>query len=261
MDETSAYLRSLTRRIEDRTARKEIRQELLAHIEDQKEVYINSGMSEEEAEREAVRQMGDPEEVGIELNRIHRLKIDWKTAVGIAGFSLLGYYGIILLRLMWFTEEVRYDADVIPGGIKFWMLGAFCLVFAIFWSAVEKYDDLPFFYGYAQSGGSNINSAGVCAIGISLMVSETFWQHLILVLIMEIVMLSERYYIDTLRNRKEQRYLFCEGMAKTNIDYKGKAKIGDEFVKVRIRKHAIQAGTPVIVVGIQGFMLVVEPLI
>ena len=61
---TDFYLKELTKRIEDSGARKEIMREYKEHIEDCKEALAASGMSEEEAEEEAVRQMGDPAAAG-----------------------------------------------------------------------------------------------------------------------------------------------------------------------------------------------------
>lgn len=49
-------------------------------------------MSKEDAEREAVRQMGDPVETGCALNRIHRPAFPWKLfvlAVFLTGASML----------------------------------------------------------------------------------------------------------------------------------------------------------------------------
>ena len=63
------YLQELTKRIESSKVRKEIMREYQDHIEDCKEALMESGMSEEEAEKEAVRQMGDPGEAGRDLQR------------------------------------------------------------------------------------------------------------------------------------------------------------------------------------------------
>lgn len=47
-------------------------------------------MSYEEAEKNAVTDMGDPVEVGISLDRIHKPKIAWKLLVIVGILSLLG---------------------------------------------------------------------------------------------------------------------------------------------------------------------------
>lgn len=66
--------------------------ELEAHMEDQKEAYLAEGMTPEEAERLAVAQMGDPVEAGMELDRVHRPRMDWK-AVTLICFWRLSEFG------------------------------------------------------------------------------------------------------------------------------------------------------------------------
>jgi len=51
--------------------------ELMAHIEDQKLTYIKDGMNETAAENRAIDEMGDPVEVGENLNKIHQPAYDW----------------------------------------------------------------------------------------------------------------------------------------------------------------------------------------
>ena len=55
-----------------------IAKEVEDHIEDQKQVFMAEGMKEEEAEKAAVEEMGDPVEVGVEMDQIHRPKMPWK---------------------------------------------------------------------------------------------------------------------------------------------------------------------------------------
>lgn len=194
----------------------------------------------------------------------YKPRLDRKMALGIIGFSILGQ--IAMWMLTWGVER-RELADMnniatlpLLPGITIQKLGIFFLVFAVIWSALEKKDDLPFFYGVSQSGGTNINSSGLCALGITGVATRSLWHYLMWLIIMLVVILGERYYIDQMRYNKIQKYWEATGVAKTDIDYKGKAQIGDELLKVRIRKNAIKAGTPVMVAGIEGFMLVVEPL-
>ena len=71
------YLDRLTQQLRYPKAKELVQEEVRAHIEDQKEAYIENGMYEEEAEEEAVRQMGDPEKAGIELDRIHKPQMAW----------------------------------------------------------------------------------------------------------------------------------------------------------------------------------------
>nr|MDE6951699.1 permease prefix domain 1-containing protein [Lachnospiraceae bacterium] len=71
------YLKSLTEQIQNKNARQLVLEEVAAHIEDQKEAYLLSGKSAEEAEELAVKEMGDPIEAGTTHNQIQRPKTDF----------------------------------------------------------------------------------------------------------------------------------------------------------------------------------------
>ena len=63
---------TLTEQIRCKMARGTIEQEINDHIEDQKAEFLGEGMGQTEAEEAAIREMGDPVEVGLEMDRIHR---------------------------------------------------------------------------------------------------------------------------------------------------------------------------------------------
>ena len=85
------YLHILTEQIRCKMARGTIEQEINDHIEDQKEEFLSEGMSQTEAEEAAIREMGDPVEVGLEMDRIHRPTMAWGMIALIVGLSLAGY--------------------------------------------------------------------------------------------------------------------------------------------------------------------------
>lgn len=87
---TEEFLSVCTGQMRCRAMRPAVDQELYAHILDQKAACMAEGMTEEEAEQEAVRQMGDPVEVGVSLDRIHRPRMDWKAAGCIVLLTVLG---------------------------------------------------------------------------------------------------------------------------------------------------------------------------
>ena len=84
------YLEKLLSQIRCKKARPYIAEEIRDHIECQIEDNLSDGMSYEEAEKNAVTDMGDPVEVGISLDRIHKPKIAWKLLVIVGILSLLG---------------------------------------------------------------------------------------------------------------------------------------------------------------------------
>ena len=60
-----------------RRARPALAQELRTHLLDQRDACLTQGMSQTEAEAESLRQMGDPVEVGTQLDRVHRPVPQW----------------------------------------------------------------------------------------------------------------------------------------------------------------------------------------
>lgn len=101
--DAAEYLESVTGQIRCRKAREMVARELKNHIDDQTQDYMNQGISEEEALREAVRQMGDAVEVGMEMDRIHRPRLDRKMLILIAVFAVAG--GMIQYFIWTLTEE------------------------------------------------------------------------------------------------------------------------------------------------------------
>ena len=113
------YLETLAGQIRCKMAREAVRDELLAHIEDQKTAYLSEGMEQEEAEEAAVREMGDPVETGNEMDRIHRPKMAWGMIALITALSIVGY---VLQKLI--------EAKVVEAGGYGW-LGSRTLLFLI----------------------------------------------------------------------------------------------------------------------------------
>ena len=87
MDE---YLKLLLEQIRCTKARPYIKQELQDHMEDQIAENMKAGMDHEQAEKEAVRDMGDPVETGISLDSIHRPQAAWKLLGMIIFISIAG---------------------------------------------------------------------------------------------------------------------------------------------------------------------------
>ncbi|MDO5345810.1 MAG: FtsW/RodA/SpoVE family cell cycle protein [Lachnospiraceae bacterium] len=98
------YLDILTGQLRCRKAREPVRRELLWHIQDQKEAFLAEGMEEKDAAEAAVREMGDPVEVGGALDRIHRPKMAWKL-IGLIGIlSIAGFMIQFFLRMHFLGE-------------------------------------------------------------------------------------------------------------------------------------------------------------
>lgn len=87
------YIRIVAEQIRCKKARGLVSDEIRAHIEDQAFVYEEEGIEKEQAVAKAVKDMGDPIEVGISLDRIHRPQMAW----GMAAFmAVIGMFSILV---------------------------------------------------------------------------------------------------------------------------------------------------------------------
>lgn len=76
-DSKQVFLRKVTEHIQSKEAKKYVSDELDHHVNELSREWKGRGYSEEEAEEKAIGQMGSPAKMGIELNKIHRPRIDW----------------------------------------------------------------------------------------------------------------------------------------------------------------------------------------
>lgn len=85
------YIGLLSGQIRCKRALPFVIRELEMHIEEQKKDFLAEGMSECEAEELAVKQMGDPIEVGVMMDGIHRPKMNWPLIFLIGIISAAGF--------------------------------------------------------------------------------------------------------------------------------------------------------------------------
>lgn len=91
------YLDKVAEQIRCKRAVPAVTAELEQHIFDQKEAFMDAGMSESEAEARAVEEMGDPIEAGQKLDQIHRPSTPWN-AIFLIGMIAVGCQ-LLLSRL------------------------------------------------------------------------------------------------------------------------------------------------------------------
>ena len=107
---------------------------------------LSEGMTYEEAEKNAVADMGDPVEVGISLDRIHKPRIAWKLLVIVGILSLLGILlqqsilrqpGYLDLEQQ-MQERYRYAAEGFGTAV---VIGFFlmCLIYFLDYTVIAKY--------------------------------------------------------------------------------------------------------------------------
>lgn len=71
------FLEEVLTRVRFAYDRAKIREELRGHIEDRMDYFLETGETEEDAEAMAIARMGNPEELGNELNREHSPLLGW----------------------------------------------------------------------------------------------------------------------------------------------------------------------------------------
>ena len=140
------YLEKLLSQIRCKKARPYIAEEIRDHIECQIEDNLSDGMSYEEAEKNAVTDMGDPVEVGISLDRIHKPKIAWKLLVIVGILSLLGI--LIQQSILrqpgyqeletWRQEVYRYTTEGFVSAVAIGFL-LMCVIYFLDYTVIAKY--------------------------------------------------------------------------------------------------------------------------
>lgn len=102
------FLNSVCEQIKYKPIRNIIAEELKDHIEDKKEELIEMGQNEEEAEKNAVEQMGDAEIIGKQLNKVHRTRLDWKLLIIIVVLLIFGFVISYIITENEHTEMMQY---------------------------------------------------------------------------------------------------------------------------------------------------------
>lgn len=147
------YLHIVTDQIRCKKARPDVKTELEAHIMDQMEDYRNEGMEEQEAMERAILEMGDPVEVGVELDRIHRPKMSWEILLLV---GILGGIGVFLQFALWRGG----NATAQPNRQLMFHIAGFLLMLGVYFM------DYSIFGKYARQIG--ILFCGVMILVVSL---------------------------------------------------------------------------------------------
>ncbi|WP_132994889.1 FtsW/RodA/SpoVE family cell cycle protein [Sporanaerobacter acetigenes] len=84
------YMDTVCSCVKFREAHSEIRSEIATHLIDTVEEHEKEGSTKEEAIDMAIKQMGDPLEVGRQLNKVHKPKPEWSILALALIFSIMG---------------------------------------------------------------------------------------------------------------------------------------------------------------------------
>ena len=138
------YIKKLLEQVRFKKAHKGIEDELRAHIEDQIEDNMAAGMDRETAEKAAVADMGDPVEVGISMDRIHKPQMAWSMIIAAIIVGILGSVIHILIT----KEAVSIGKEIYVSGsdkyILYTVFGVITMVlfYLIDYTNIAKYSKL-----------------------------------------------------------------------------------------------------------------------
>lgn len=127
-DRIETYLNIAGEQIRWKRARPALLEELRTHLLDQRDACLAEGMSEEEAQAEAVLQMGDAVSVGQGLDRVHRPKPQWGLLFLVVVVAVAG----VVFRLV-LTANYPWPISVeVPKTVLALILGVAALFGAYF---------------------------------------------------------------------------------------------------------------------------------
>ena len=152
----NTFLDSVCNEIRYKPIRKDIAEELKNHINELKSDYIDKGLEDNEAEDKAVEQMGEPKEIGLKLNKIHKPKLDWKLLIIMIitlGFGLLVtftkaksntsldvmtkyiffiFIGLVLSVICYFVDYRK----LLNHSNKIFIIASLIIIFSIYFGAI-----------------------------------------------------------------------------------------------------------------------------
>jgi len=131
------FLNEVCEQIKYKPIRNEIAEELESHLEEAKENYIEEGIEEGEAEEKAIIQMGEAQEIGKRLNKIHKPKFNWQLLILTI---ILLEFGFILSFHR--TEDYKLNLILL-------ILGMVPCVMIYFWDYKKMQKYSPYLYGIA----------------------------------------------------------------------------------------------------------------
>ncbi|MBQ7776013.1 MAG: FtsW/RodA/SpoVE family cell cycle protein [Lachnospiraceae bacterium] len=130
------YMKTLLEQIRCKKVHPYIREELQGHIEEQTAENMSQGMTKEEAEAAAVKDMGSPVEVGISLDSIHRPQTAWGMIGLMAVISIAGILLHLILNSRLGEQAVGSDNFILYTIIGF---GLMLVVYHVDYSVIARF--------------------------------------------------------------------------------------------------------------------------
>lgn len=136
------YLNSICEKIKCKNKRKSIYDELETHIEETKNEFIKLGFSKEQAEKQALKEMGNSNEIAKSFNKIYKVHIDYLSIIIMLILLLINIFITNMLVKEHFMQNVNsLYINIFIGGI------IAIPIFIINYKKLEKYAILIFLIG------------------------------------------------------------------------------------------------------------------
>ncbi|MEH7306017.1 FtsW/RodA/SpoVE family cell cycle protein [Neobacillus drentensis] len=100
MNKKDVFLNEVLAQIKSKEAKKYVADELSYHLKEAKNVWLEKGQTETEAEGKAVEQMGSSIKLGKQLNKLHRPKVDWILVILLMTIFGLGFLPMFSIGIM-----------------------------------------------------------------------------------------------------------------------------------------------------------------
>ncbi|MNC15368.1 cell wall shape-determining protein [compost metagenome] len=139
------YTNTVCSQIRWKKAHDAVSDEIQNHLLDQRDAYMQEGVAEHEATEQAIADMGDPVDVGTQLDRVHRPKPQWGLLLLTLGIVLLGVLALTLVQ----DDLGKHYQGLFLAGIqmKFVLMGTVTLLAIYFadFTLIGKYPKIIYF--------------------------------------------------------------------------------------------------------------------
>lgn len=138
------YINEVCSFIKFKEAHGEVSKELVSHIEDIYDEYMNEGMAEEDALDKSISRMGSSEEVGKQLNLAHKGAPDWITLILT---MILVNIGVVLMYIMNKNNLVSNLDYIFTRSLLSAFIGTILIIILYFfdYKRLRKYSKYVFF--------------------------------------------------------------------------------------------------------------------
>jgi cell division protein FtsW (lipid II flippase) len=111
------FINEVTDQIKSKEAKAYVARELSYHLKEAKNTWMEKGLSEGEAEEKAVEQMGSPTKLGIQMNKLHRPKVDWWLVILLTTALGLSFLPMVSLGYMEDWHYIIYKILIVLIGV------------------------------------------------------------------------------------------------------------------------------------------------